>query len=162
MKKNNKLIFFLICILIFFLVLNIHFFFKIWSIVEIREIDASVIVSDRIGFDVNQSSLIFGKVPIGSSSTRQVSIENNFEFPVKVYVYSKGDMKRFVRGSVTEINIGERKNINVIVVVPENIDFGKYEGKVVFEMRKNSSSWKKWGKINQKNFFRLLRKIKKS
>jgi len=136
MKQSKKLIFFLVCILIFFLVLNIYSFFKIWSIVEVREIDASIIVSDKIGFDVSKESLTFGEVLIGSSSSRQMSIENNFKFPIRIYVYGKGVMKKFIVNSVIKIDEGKSKDVKVTAVIPKNTNFGRYEGKVVFEIRR--------------------------
>jgi len=129
-KHNEKLIFILIAILILTLILNIYFFINFSRIFEVRELYASIIVSDKIGFDLNSTALTFGSTFRGGSSAREINIENSFGFPIEVEIHGKGDMEKFVRPSRHYIDKDEKKSIQIAAFVPEDTEFGKYEGNV--------------------------------
>lgn len=136
-KHNEKLIFILIVILILAFILNIYLFISLSKIIEIRELYASIIVSDKIGFDLNSTALTFGEVIQGGSSTREISIENNFGFLIEVYVYGDNGMENFIIPAKERMEKDEKKSIKITAFVPEDTEFGKYEGKVIIKIKKS-------------------------
>ncbi|MDP3027591.1 MAG: hypothetical protein Q8N63_07845 [Nanoarchaeota archaeon] len=135
-KYNEKLIFILIAILILAFILNIYLFISLSRIIETRELYASIIVSDKIGFDLNLTALTFGEVIRGGSSEREVNIENNFGFPIEVDIYGKGDIKKFIIPFKDKIEKDKKKNIVISASAPLNADFGEYFGEVVIKIKK--------------------------
>ncbi len=135
-KHNEKLIFILIAILILAFILNIYLFISLSRIIEIRELSASIIVSDKIGFDLNSTALTFGSTLRGGSSTREISIENNFGFPIEVYVYGDNGMENFIISAKERIEKDEKKSIKISAFVPEDTEFGKYEGSIKIALRR--------------------------
>lgn len=137
-KHNEKLILIFIVILVLVFILNIYSFIRLSGIVEIRELDASIIVSDRIGFDLNSTALTFGAIIRGGSSTREISIENNFGFPIEAEIYGKGDTARFISPFEEHIEKDEKKSIKINAFVPEDAVSGEYKGKVIIKIKKSS------------------------
>ena len=135
-KYNEKLIFILIAILILAFILNIYLFISLSRIIETREFYASIIVSDKIGFDLNLTALTFGSILKGGSATRGISIENNFGFPIEVEIYGKGDIKKFIIPIKDKIEKDEKKSIKIVAFVPEDTEFGKYEGSIKVDLRR--------------------------
>ena len=136
-KHNEKLIFILIAILILAFILNIYLFISLSRIIEISELDASIIVSDKIGFDLNSTALTFGGVMQEGSSVREISIENNFGFPIEVYVYGDNGMENFIIPIKERIEKNEKKSIKITAFVPEDAVFGKYEGSIKVALRRH-------------------------
>jgi len=137
-KRKNSLLILLIVILCFVLVLNIFYLTKTRDIVGVRKIDASVIVANKIGFDLNSTALTFGEVTRGGSALRKISIENNYDFPIEVLIYGVDGMERFVVPVRENISISEKKEIDIIAKIPDDAQFGKYEGKIIVRItRKN-------------------------
>ena len=135
-KQNNILTFFLIAIVIVFLGFRIYSLIQISEVLEIREIDASIIVSDKIGFDLNDSVLTFGSVLRGGGASRQITLKNNFEVPINVYVYGKGEVKKFIIPFKETLNTGEEKILKINASVPEDAEFGEYWGKAIIKIKK--------------------------
>ena len=133
--KNKKLIF-LIAILILILALNIYLSFRFLSIVGVREFDAQIFVSDKIGIDLNKSALTFGAVAPGGSSIREITFENTYGFPVKVKVYGEGKIGNFISSFEKTVEVGKLETIKIVAHVPEDSDLGEYEGKVIIKIRK--------------------------
>jgi len=113
------------------------YFLNTSKILEIREIEASIIISNITGFDVNETILNFGKVMRGGSSTKQISIENNFNFPIEVSIYGEGEIKKFIFGFKEKIEVGKKKNIKIVASVPDDAEFGEYKGKIIVKIKKD-------------------------
>jgi hypothetical protein len=137
-KRNlkNKLLIFLIIVLALILLVNIYSFSKLKDLVEIREINSKVIVSDKIGIDLNESNLNFGAVAPGGSSSRHITLVNNYNFSINAFIYGKGDLEDFVIPLEKSFDAGEEKKIRINVFVPDDKDFGEYNGKVVVKIKK--------------------------
>jgi len=134
MLKNDKILAFLIILLILGLILNFYLFFKLDSVIEIRKIDSSIIVSESIGFDLNSSALTFGKVTLKGNSARELNFENNFGFPIKVFVYGEGEMNNFIIPFSEKLDIDEKKFLRINAFVPESTELGEYNGKVILKI----------------------------
>ena len=135
--NNKKLIVILALLVILIFIVNILIYFRLSSILEINKIDSSIIVAENIGFDLNKSMLSFGKVFPGGSSSRIMSLTNNFDYETEVSIYGVGDIRYFIESKVELIDPGVIKKINIVAIVPDKTDFGIYEGKVIIEVRKS-------------------------
>ena len=101
--------------------------------VSVFVVEASMEVSDQVGFDVNDTALTFGKVVPGTSSTRSVVIANGHAFPVVVRVDVLGGISDFVASSdEVMLAAGEERSLGMTVSVPSGAVPGVYEGVVEF------------------------------
>lgn len=132
--KENKIFIFLTAVLsVLFIILAIILFDRL-NISEKKDIYASFIVSDRYGFDLNDSALTFGMVAPGQSSFRRIFIENKHDNKVSVTVMAFGNIKDYIIVSENEFNLKphEKKSVVFTAYAPKNISFGKYDGKISF------------------------------
>ncbi|VVB78292.1 Uncharacterised protein [uncultured archaeon] len=129
-SKNNFVL--KIVLLIFVLALALFFFIKYDWTIEKREIKTSFIVSDVTGFDLNKNELTFGSIKPGSSSSRDLIIQNNFDRKVFVTLTSVGNISNYLIVSQNDFILGpkEAKNITFTVFSYKNQSFGIYSGKI--------------------------------
>jgi hypothetical protein len=108
-----------------------------FSLFERKEIDALVRVSGGIGVAVNGTALDFGMVPPGSSSKKELSIQNTHNGIARIKIYAKGNIKNFLNVSDNNFIIvhNESKQIIFRVKIPKDTPYGNYTGKVIFEIR---------------------------
>lgn len=139
MGKDRQLITFLF-ILFLVLVLASLFLFVFSKPLQVKEFDFSFIVEEGIaGFDVNTSSLTFGKLSPGNSEVRSVLIENNYEFPVEVNILiTKEFMNLFSVESGFIIQPRGTLSVPITLSIPENLDEGNYNGKIKFEIYRSN------------------------
>jgi hypothetical protein len=134
MKKNNFYIF-LIIILLVLSTINFIYYFSSQPLEE-KTLKTSLIVSNVSGFDLNNSALKFSKVKFGSPSQRKVSIANDYDIPINVFINVEGNISRFISyPRNVSFDINQIKNINLVASIPENLTLGEvYNGKVIFKM----------------------------
>jgi len=101
---------------------------------ETRIFDASFIVSDVSGFDLNSSALTFGKMMPGNTATRNVLIYNTYNFPIRIEPFASENIAPFI--TIPNLTVGAKQNSSVPVTlsVPRNMSFGNYSGKVLFKI----------------------------
>lgn len=103
--------------------------------IDEKDIFASVNVSDRVGFDLNKSSLSFGSITPPGEASRDVVFDNNYNFPVLLSISSHGDIKpllmheRFVR-----VESGEKKEIGFVARADGDTKQAYYQGRVNFRI----------------------------
>ncbi len=136
-KRKNNLIFLLIALVLVVLAFNLYLFFTIPEILEEKEIDSSIIVSDSIGIDLNTTALTFGQALRGGSSTRTINIKNDYNFPVSVFIKGLGDMEKLIMPLKEELDANETKEIKVQAFVPLDYEFKEYKGKMRTVIRKS-------------------------
>ena len=141
MVRKNKnylgLIFVLMICLIVLLSFNLKIFIDRPLSVEI--IDMNVIVGEKIGMVINDSILDYGVLPRGVSINKKVLLKNEYDFPVIVDVNVVGLINNFVYGeSEFILAVDESKEYNIDLIVSENMEFGEYEGKLIFEFRRKN------------------------
>lgn len=114
------------------------FFYSHFVIKDVKEVYMDIKVSDRGGFNLDQDALHFGIAMPGSSAQRDISVYNNYNFPITVLIKKRGALSEWVESSQTEIalNTNETMNVTFVVKVPENASFGKYNGTVLFVIKK--------------------------
>ncbi len=134
-KRFNLMFYVLLTIDI---ILLITIFFTYYSKpLQVQTFDVKFTVDKNSGFDLNSSALTFGKAAPGSSTTRKISIENNYDFPIEARVYVTGNLRDFI--SVDDYFVLESKekiSVPVTLYVKEDVPFGDYSGKIKFELRK--------------------------
>lgn len=124
MRRKIVILFFLLALFVFF----VTWYISLTNVLIEQEIFASLIVGERIGFDLNTSALTFGMITNDSSSTRNLVIENNYDFPIIVNLYVEGDIKKFLNfDKITYIDVKESRVIG-ISAVNKGEDYGMYEG----------------------------------
>ncbi|MBU3913334.1 MAG: hypothetical protein KKE50_04535 [Nanoarchaeota archaeon] len=154
-KRNRILAGILIIIMIGMLVLIGMFACKlagVFSLLETKEFYARAVVSERNGFDLNNSALIFGEILPGGSASREVFIENSYNKSVRIRIYSVGNISKLLSGFEENFVLGrnETKKVGFSVYAPRNAELGVYDGKIVIEVRRswflgNAESKKQWG-----------------
>ena len=84
---------------------------------------------DTGGFDLNKTALTFGKIPRGSSSTRAIYFDNNYNFSTRVSVNVNGSISPYISyPKETIVEPHERSKIYFIVDVPFDFENGSYDG----------------------------------
>lgn len=137
-KKNYFLAVFLFIIVIaslIFLIINAADFF---SVLEKKQIYAKLIVSDKYGFDLNNTALTFGMAEPGGASSRDLIIESKYNSDVNVDIYVSGNISKFISISKNDfvLNKGANEKINFVASVPKNTEYGVYEGYVDIVIKK--------------------------
>ncbi len=116
----------------------ITLYIKSAVILEKKEIIATLRVGDIVGFDANASALTFGTITSHSRSYRDLTIENNYMFPIKVEFHAKGNITEFlVFDKVVYLDVGEKKSIRINTIIPVDKKYGSYSGKMVVVMKRD-------------------------
>jgi hypothetical protein len=132
-KMKNIGIIFIILIFIFALSFFLYLNMKSFDIIDKKVIYAEVVLGDKYGFEINGSALKFGMIDNTASSTKTINLSNNYNENVKIEIYSKGKIKRFITVSENDFILEKNqvKTISFAVSFPENSEYGKYDGEVV-------------------------------
>ena len=99
---------------------------------------ASVNINESTGaFDLNSTALTFGKVPLYGSSTRIVSFENNYDFPVVLELEARGDIKDYLFfDSIRVVEPAEKISVSVSVISDGSEKIGFYDGYIDFIVKR--------------------------
>lgn len=122
---------------ILLLLINLFHYNEMRGIIEIVDLNSSIIVSPKTGFDVSSDSIKFGGVTRGSSSIRKITFTNNNNFPVYLQYYGLEEYGKFISPNKLRFDSLEVRAISVFGYAPKEIDFGEYSGKVRFVIRKD-------------------------
>ncbi|MDI3474143.1 MAG: hypothetical protein PWQ28_48 [Candidatus Woesearchaeota archaeon] len=140
MKKVYWIILLFVCLFWFFVYINLP------DVVETYAIEASAnLTMKKVGIDVDDSRFSFGSLPLGGSSKRYANISNLYQFPIRVEIYTKGNISPFLFASSNEFDMmpNETKRINLTFIPPsDGINETKlpifYEGEVIFKYIKKN------------------------
>ena len=106
-------------------------------ILEKKEIIATVRIGGIAGFDTNATALTFGTITPHSSSYRNLTIENNYVFPIKIEFHAKGNITEFlVFDKIVYLDVGEKKFIKISTIIPIDENYGYYSGKITVIMKR--------------------------
>ena len=96
-------------------------------------IESSFIFSNTSGFDLTPDKLTFGKVTLDNSVARDVKIENNFNYKIRISIKSSGEISKNLIVSENNfiLNPNQSKNITFSVNPRGLIDYREYFGKVI-------------------------------
>lgn len=139
MERKYKLtIIFLVIILIG--IFSIDFYSKS-SIKEIRVIGMNVSISPKqhiIGMNPTGELLHFGSIPRGGIGKRNITIEHNYSFPIKVEIKITGNITPFVAVSENDFLLQPRefKQVRVRVQPTNEAKTSAYVGNLTILFRK--------------------------
>lgn len=131
METKNKLYLILALILVFLSVLNFVIYYSNQPL-EVEEVEASLKIMNRTGFDLNTTSLKFGYLEPGTSLERKFKISNQYGFPINVYFESEGNISRFLSFPKNiSLRPGETRGVGVKTRAAMNESVGlEYKGKI--------------------------------
>ncbi len=97
------------------------------------EYDMHVYVGDKIGFNLDTDKLWFGIIPPGAGGSRNMSISNNYDVPIKVRLAASGDLAKWVGISNETTNPfilqpNETKNVKIIINIPSYLNKSNITG----------------------------------
>ncbi len=119
---------------IIFLIFNVNL--KGDLILDEKEFDVFLSIAETSGFDLGSESLNFGKIIPGSSVKKEISIGNNYDFPIEVSIIIEGDVSDFIDfEEISLFEVGESKKLSFIATAPLNSSHGNYLGKIYIKMR---------------------------
>lgn len=141
-RKNNQNKLFILGIVLF--ILSLIFFLSVliknYSYLEKKEFLVKLEVSDVTGFDTNISALAFGKIMPGSTSVRNLIIENHYTFPIKIKIKAEGESAQFLNfEKIINLKVNETKKIEFGASIPLNTKKGNYEGEVIVILIKDNT-----------------------
>ncbi len=134
----KKLSFLLLTISFLLFIISITVFYVNTKPLDKYEFLASVnVTSDRMGFDVNGSALTFGNVIKGGSSTRNLVLDNGYDFPIVLNIKASGEIKKFLVFE-EDLKVEKQGSIDIpfTVMLPENSALGYYGGNIIVEIRR--------------------------
>jgi hypothetical protein len=138
-KRDNPSL--ILVILIFLVSLFVFFaflFFNSFLFLEKKEIVTTLTIGDTPGFDLNQTILSFGAVSKGTIISRNLILENNYNFPIKVELSAEGNIKRYIAfEKVVYLKEFEVKIIPISTVQVSDENFGNYSGKIILVLKKD-------------------------
>ena len=133
--EKNKFSLIIIFVSVFIILVSLYFFVN--RPLMIKTIEVNFIVSKDAGIDLGEGELSFGRLRFGDSVARNVIIENNYDFPIRVDILVSNNLKDFLFSeSEYYFEIGEEIYISFNLVVPKGVELMDYEGEVRFEIYK--------------------------
>jgi hypothetical protein len=139
MQKESRFILIVITMLIIIGILFILILVNVnkLSVLQREIIPVKMTVGDHRGIDVNISVLSFGNVTSGSYGSRNISIGNDFDFPVQYEFTSEGDISEFlIIPRVVYLDVGETKPVTFKTIWITNEPKGDYSGNIIVKVRK--------------------------
>lgn len=115
-----------------------------FSPLDRETIPVSFILGNRTGFDLSPGNLTFGMIAPKQSSTRAITIRNEFEFPVRVAVKVKGEISSGLIVSENNflMDAGASKELSFSIYADDFTEFRKYSGEIEIVFWKAGKSFK--------------------
>lgn len=139
-SKGKKAFYFFVFLLlgISLLLFILIFYFKSSMVLEKRQISTSLSVGNTTGFNVTTDSISFGKLTRGNAALRDdVSITNNYDFPIVIEISLDGNIKEFLKyEDEVFLNPNESKNLSFSTIEITDQEEGSYTGVFSFVFKK--------------------------
>ena len=102
---------------------------KIYAVLEI---------TNKSGFALNDTALIFGRLTPGTSSTKNVTLTNIYDFGVNVYFSYEGTIAPYlIEEPPIYLEKGESRSVIFETVdITENDSLGTYDGYLIIKFKK--------------------------
>lgn len=131
---GNKLI---LVIIITLLVSLLSVFINFLRPEDKEVVQVTFMVGSSPGFDINRTALSFGRVVPGSTTHRNISVQNNKNYPLTGKVIASEEMKEFLSFEPQfTIEPNSVRSFSVYLVVPKSSDYANYTGKLRIELYK--------------------------
>jgi len=139
MKKKNKFYLALTILFISIAVFFASFFLRYGLFLDLEKIDASFVIRESID-DINMdiSSLNFGVLKPGGSSSIEITVFNDYGFPVIGEFSAEGDSKDFLNfQGYNYFKTGQYTTIKASAIVPFDAEPGDYYGAIIMRFKKD-------------------------
>lgn len=136
-RDNSKILvisLFVIALIMFLVSLYVHSLI----VLSKQEVYTSLTVGNVTGFNINKTALTFGTITNVSRGSRNLTLQNEYSFPV-VYVFKlRGNIKHFlIFNKYVSLQPHTKKDIKIRTIVPINESHGFYEGKFIISIKKD-------------------------
>lgn len=93
---------------------------------------------DFLSFEFYSHNITFGQVPPDTVMTRKTHVNNDFDFPVKVYFFPRGNIGEmvYVYPKILPLEPGEEGEVHMFFAPSNKNEFGSYEGKLYILTRR--------------------------
>ncbi len=130
--KYNKilliaLIILIICLFYSYLVVEVSF----------KPITGSL-SKNSLSFEIYKENITFGETPLNYQINRKTEVDNNFDFPVKIYFYPSGKISKLIEIKPNQLYLEpqETKEIEIYFVNDGKSTLGDYKGNLLVLTRK--------------------------
>jgi hypothetical protein len=97
--------------------------------IGVKEYDMYLKIGNYTGFNVDNKALFFGTVIPSSSSSRQVTLVNNYDIPTRVEFQISGNISVHISNNKHVIMPHTNTTIEVTAYTTPNSQYGNYTGK---------------------------------
>lgn len=131
MKINKYILIFMLILALFFLFYSINRYFISNGVMQTKELDMFLTVSNYTGFNVDTDAIYFGTIPNGGSGKRIILL-HNLDVNSEVLIKKEGNFMDWILLEENNffMEANESKNVSVSVRVPADADYGNYTGKL--------------------------------
>lgn len=139
LRGKNKLILILALVLVMISVAFVIIALNIENITVLQKqiIPTKVTIGNKRGIDANPETLSFGNVTFESYGSRNLSIGNSFDFPVKYGFDVEGNISEYlVFPDEVYLEVGEIKTLSFSTIFITNEPKGHYNGRFIVKVRK--------------------------
>ncbi len=114
------------------------FIYSMYAVVDVKTVEAHVIVDNYVGINVGTDKLYFGTVMPGGEAERGIIITNNYNEGLNVRVQVLGGLKGWLVPEEKSFYMENRtRKLGFTLMVPEDAEIGNYTGEVrVYFLRK--------------------------
>lgn len=134
-KSLNHFIF-----LISFLIICFSLFFIINKAqpLEVKTIPLKVEVGNILGLNADTDILNFGGSIAGQKITKKITLSNGYPEDIKVRIFlDNGNITKYIYGdSYFSLSVGESKDYEINLILPDDVPPGLYEGELIIKFFK--------------------------
>ena len=130
-RRNNKMKIFLS---VFFVFAAMAVFVIGNQPLGVKRIEASFIYSNKSGFEIEPDKLTFGALQQNQSASRDVSIENDYDFPVMVKIKTSGEIKDNLIVSKNNFELSPKESVVLTFAanpLDDFVEYRRYNGEVM-------------------------------
>lgn len=114
------------------------FVYNYLTVVDVKEFGMYLTVESYAGFNVGTEAIFFGTIPPGGGGSRNITLRNGYNIPLRIDIQAFGDLSRWVYVSENGFILqpDENKSVKVTTLVPGDAKFGNYTGSLKIIFRK--------------------------
>ncbi len=124
---------FFISFVVFLMSASMYFYYY-YPISEFTYSSTAFVTKDLAGFDLNSSSITFGSIALGGSSTRNILINNSYPFSVRVKPYVEGDISKIINYSYLEVEPYQSSKFQLTISADSIDQLGNYTGNISIKL----------------------------
>jgi hypothetical protein len=136
-KINHSKLLALVACSVFVTIGIVLLFFSFYAVFKVYDLEMSIIVSDKSGFNTDTDKVNFGKAMPGNSNSRVIVMEHDYGRPLLIHFKESGNISRFVQlPDDFYLEPGLSKEVTLSATVPKDAQKGYYEGRLKVYFRR--------------------------